>query len=216
MIEISPAILTNDKTEFTRLLGAYADAGFHSIDIDIADGEFVPHATLALKEVIDQTSDFPQINFGWHLMLGEPEAEVEHIIKFYQKSAKPFRIYIHQEAKTAFLKDLDLVAHNIAVAVKDETDLRELGYYNKFPEVQPMTVISGSQGGRFESGAITKVAELRDAGYVGKISLDGGVNLNTARHIREYDLNRVSVGSYFQESTDLDLDWHKLNLALNL
>jgi len=215
MIEISPAILTNELSTLEKLIAEYADAGIKSIDIDIAERPFVEHETLTLDEVLAKT-EYPQINFGWHLMLARPGKEVEQITKFYRGSPHQFRIYVHQEADIGFLKTLDLFALNIGITLKEQTALRGLDFYQQFPEVQLMTVEIGFQGGKFDSEAIQKVEDLRAMGYTGKISLDGAVNLQTAKHLREYDINRVSVGSYFQKSENLDLDWQKLNLALNL
>jgi pentose-5-phosphate-3-epimerase len=215
MIEISPAILINDAYLFEKLVSSYSQAGFKSVDIDIAEQPFVEHETLPLDEVLAKT-EYPEMNFGWHLMLSRPGKEVEQIIKYYRGTTHQFRIYVHQEADIGFLKTFDLFALNIGITLKEETQLRELDFYQQFPEVQMMTVPIGSQGGKFDSEAMQKVIDLREMGYVGKISLDGSVNLLTAKQLREYDINRVSVGSFFQKSENLDLDWQKLNLALNL
>jgi pentose-5-phosphate-3-epimerase len=53
-------------------------------------------------------------------------------------------------------------------------------------------------------------------GYTGRISIDGGVNLTSAEEIKYWEIDRVSVGSFFQKSKDAQLAYMKLQLALNL
>ena len=79
-----------------------------------------------------------------------------------------------------------------------------------------MTVEIGSQGGKFQEEVMEKIDELRSLGYSGVVSVDGGVNLNTAKFIKNHNINRVSVGSYFSKSNDIKLARMKLELALNM
>ena len=49
----------------------------------------------------------------------------------------------------------------------------------------------------------------------GLIALDGGVNIKTAPLLKNYPIDKVSVGSYFSKSNDLQSDLNLLNQTLN-
>jgi pentose-5-phosphate-3-epimerase len=208
MIEICPAILTNDQAEFTRELNDYSKL-FSVIDIDINNpgDNFSGLNTVTTEFVANQIKDYSNIRFNIHLMVQNPSIEIE---KFNNKLHLTF--FIHQEANINKLVGQDKM--NLAIQVQSKA--KSIDFYKQFNEIQLMTVQIGYQGSKFQPSVLGRVEWLRNEGYIGRISLDGAVDLQTAESIKNYDVNRVSVGSYFSKSTDLELDKQKLELALNV
>jgi pentose-5-phosphate-3-epimerase len=208
MIEICPAILTNDQAEFTRELNDYSKL-FSVIDIDINNpgDNFSGLNTVTTEFAANQIKDYSNIRFNIHLMVQNPSIEIE---KFNNKLHLTF--FIHQEANINKLVGQDKM--NLAIQVQSKA--KSIDFYKQFNEIQLMTVQIGYQGSKFQPSVLGRVEWLRNEGYIGRISLDGAVDLQTAESIKNYDVNRVSVGSYFSKSTDLELDKQKLELALNV
>lgn len=214
MINVTPAILTNDIREVADLFERYVELGFTSIDIDFAEESFVGNKTVGVKEVLDTISLEVPVSIGFHLMMKNPQDAVEAIMAD-NTSEDLIRIYVHQEADIGFLEDLDIEEESIGVAIMAKSELKDIEYYDNFDEIQLMTIETGKQGNPFLEDVLERVEELRDLGFDGDISVDGGINLKTAPLISEYEIDRVSVGSYFQTSKDIEGDWQKLQLALN-
>ncbi len=213
MIEISPAILTSEIVEFQNQLNELT--GFKSIDIDVIRHPFVDNTTLQIQDVVNFLEKLTQINFGFHLMVEFPLEDLEFLKASFFKD-RNLRIYIHQEAEISKLDSFGWPElWQRGITVKLESELREISYYQNYPEVQLMSIKTGWQGGKFDSAVLQKVEFLRKNGFTGKISLDGGVNLETAQLIKDSDINRVSVGSLFSKSHEDRKIFEELNNILN-
>lgn len=214
MIEISPAILTDNKKEFVRQLKAYtAFAKQVDIDINIPDDNFPGHATVELGFVLDQLLH-EQGKFGTHLMVAEPLA----LVNVFIRTPLPHELvfYIHQEANYKSIIDVELPPkYALGVAVKAESELMDLEFYQQFAEVQLMTIKTGEQGNPFLEAALRRAAKLRALGFTGKISCDGGVDLETAKLIKNEPIDRVSVGSYLSTAVDPEAAYRQLDAILN-
>lgn len=223
MVDITPAILTDSEAKFSELLRQYLNSGFEDVDIDITEQDFVGSQTIDIDTalaVLDAWSEDDYASIGWDLMVADPKPVVEKLLDFAAGHNSLFRIYVHLKSDYKFLTDLDCHQEHIAVVVDGDEDLKGVDFYQKFPEVQFMGIIAGEQGRKFIPEVLDKLTQLRQMGYTGGIGIDGGVNLRSAELINAYakevHIDRVSVGSYFQKSDNIDLDYKKLKLALNL
>ncbi len=215
MIKICPAILVSNKDEFLKQLEVYKEF-FDCIDIDIniPGDDFEGEVTVGPLEALLCIGKNIETHFNIHLMVSNPKAVIE---KFLEKECFPknYRILIHQESK--FKDALDSYPDlDIGIVLKAESDMREIEFYNQFPEVQLMTIVTGKQGNPFIPEILYRVEWLREEGYKGTISIDGSVNLKSASFIRMFEVNRVSVGSFFSKTDQLELNLQKLTLALNM
>ncbi|MDQ6984774.1 MAG: hypothetical protein Q9M91_06450 [Candidatus Dojkabacteria bacterium] len=216
-IIISPAILESDLNTFEGELNLYVNfAKQVDVDINIANDLFEGNVTTASDQVVQILKKTPEdLKFGIHLMVSEP---LKEIVKFKELGLlEKCVFYLQQETKIGEVLDYkERDRLSLALSIKAETPFKGLEFYNEFDEIQLMTVQIGFQGGKFIPEVLDRVEYLKENGYKGKISIDGGVNLKTAELIREHALDRVSVGSYFSKSENLELDWMKLDLALNM
>ncbi len=214
MIEISPSILTNSIEEFKRFVKAYEI--FDSVDIDIIRKPFLPNETADLADTISFLKNSKIKSLGFHFMVDSPEEYLELLKKNGFKN-RTIRIYLQQESDIKFLNNYDWPSNwRRGVSIKLETKLKNIDFYNKFNEVQFMSIDIGGQGRPFQESVLDKIEEIKEIGYNGIISLDGGINLKTANIVKQWDIQRVSPGSYFAKAEDIELARMKLELALNI
>lgn len=211
MIEITPAILTNDLIQFKNLL---KDLSFvDTIDIDVIRPPFIENTTLQVANIKDLI-DAGRHSFGFHLMVDNPKEDLNDI---YNSGidGNGARIYLHQESNLEYLKEFDWPANWVkAITVKLETELLNLDFYTQFAEVQFMSIKTGWQGGEFNSKVLEKIKKLRELGFNGKISVDGGINLETIHLLKDAPINRISVGSYFTNAVNKKEAFKLLHNAL--
>lgn len=215
MIQISPAILTDDIQEFEKQLNIYKQfASQIDIDINIPDKKFEGVETVSLTDVKPLITR-KSLTYGVHLMTSRPLSLVKELIKDWGEEYN-LVIYVHQEAAIDNVLKLDMPdSFELGVVVKAESDLRTLSFYNKFSEVQIMTIETGKQGNKFQPDILMRSDKLVGEGYSGKVSIDGGIGLRNARRVNRHPISRVSVGSYFSKSYNPITSYAKLKNALN-
>jgi pentose-5-phosphate-3-epimerase len=213
MIVISPAIFTNDTTLFTEQLVTFRNLA-KQIDIDITDPkdnlfDDKPTVSYEIPEIIRTVGKLPKL--GFHLMLENPE---ELITEFADKLKKyDKRFYVHVESKFPF--DKKLSREKIFPVVDLKTKIDDVEFYMQYNEIQLMTIETGAQGRELPKEVFKKVGVLREAGFKGIISLDGGINANTAHLVKQHDVNRVSVGSYLSKAENPIQSFYDLTKLLN-
>lgn len=216
---ITPAILTKNKHTFTELLKKYSKM-FEYIDIDYITKRFTNNNSVSSYTILNSIQVYlrKSINIGIHLMTSKPILFIQKLEKFGYTNKK-LRLYIHQESEySEILKKIYLYKKNwhIGIVINCETKLKNLDFYKIFDEVQIMTVKIGKQGNKFQEKSLEKTLKLKQNGYKGLISIDGGVNLETAKIIKKYPIDRLSVGSFFQQSDDLENDYKKLSFVFGI
>jgi pentose-5-phosphate-3-epimerase len=223
MVKVTPAPLATTPEQLAELLEKYITAGFSSIDIDIQEQPFASNPTLSWGAAMELTQklELPEnLSLGWDLKLAQPETAVIALLEQAKKLNRHYRLYIYTTAKIDFVEGLELDNSMLGIGILGGTNMRGIEFLNKFPEVQLMTINSETQGAKLDPNLLDRVTEVREMGYSGLISIDGGVNLNSAELINAYakevKLDRVSVGSYFQTARDLEAAKQKLEIALNI
>lgn len=218
MAEIIPAILPKSyeylKERLTRL-GVVVFSPT-TVQIDIADGKFVPNTTwpkiteadnhfaalLAEKEGLPEWGKF---DFEFDLMVAEPARAIADWIHVGAS-----RVVVHLEALSGHgqfneIRKLYAGAVELGLAVGLDAPFPALAPFLAAADfVQVMGIAKiGFQGQPFDERAIVLVENLR-RGYPDlKISVDGGVNLETAPALLRAGASRLVVGSALWESDDL-------------
>jgi len=211
MIQITPAILT-DKIEFFELeLEKLND--FYSCDIDLIKPPYVNNRSVGLVEVLPILLKSRISSIGFHLMEFQPMEDVHLILN---SKLNFVRIYLQQETEISEFIELTLpTEYTKGVSIEINSSLKSIEFYNRFKEVQFMSIEIGKQGNTFQDKVFEKIKKLREMGYLGRISIDGSVNLDTAIEIRKNKIDRVSVGSYFSRSENIKRSFELLDQALN-
>jgi len=197
MAELSPAILTNDLSDFRmKYSQLFALSHFFTkLHVDFIDNTFVHNRTL-LPAALSFLKSSP-LTLIAHFMCSEPQKYFEDAknsgfkIILFHFEAFPDKFEI--DGVIASAKSLGL---KVGIVADPETDLQKLSnFLPKVDMVQLMGIHPGFQGREFRSDTIDKVRQLRALDKNVIISVDGGVKIGIARKLAEAGANILVAGS---------------------
>ena len=169
-MEIIPAILTDDPTEFEELVGEIAKSGrFSRVQVDFIDGEYAANKTVGV-EMCKSIKNYPQIKFDARLMV------VQKNLGEYVEEAKRqgFDRIIPQVESISRPEEFDCLAIDFHSPVQVlEPYLPRLKY------VLVMAVEPGFGGQEFDFLTLDRVRQIGQIRHINdykyKIGVDGGV-----------------------------------------
>ena len=202
-----------------------------TVQIDVMDGIFVPEKSWPyseqkndLAELVEGKDTMPfweDIDFEADLMIANPEEEIENWISFGAK-----RIIVHIES----VSDMNSVIADVKDSINgkqatDEGRSVEFGialnidtpnkiiapYIHAIDFVQCMGIARiGYQGESFDERVISKIEDLREEYPDVTISVDGGVNFESAPKLIAAGAIRLVSGSTILQSKDIEKAIEKL------
>ncbi len=197
-IKIAPSILSADFAKLGEDIKAIEEAGADWVHIDVMDGHFVPNISFGIPIVkaIRKWTDMP---FDVHLMIENPDQYIE---AFAQAGADI--ITVHQEACTHLHRTVQLIHKcgcKAGVSLNPATDESTLRYI--LPDVDMVLLMSVNPGFGGQSyihsvtkkiGAIRKMCDEMGLTEM-DIEVDGGVDANTCKEVRDAGANVLVAGS---------------------
>jgi len=203
-ILVAPSVLSSDFSRIADGISLIEQAGGDVVHLDVMDGHFVPNLTFGPKMVRDLRK-LTTLPFDAHLMVNQPEKMVG-----WFADAGADQICFHLEAVVhahRILQEIHGLGKKAGIAIVPSTPadaLREiLGYVDV---VLVMTVNPGFGGQKLIPECVQKVrnlAEMRKAGGYGfRISVDGGVNRETAHMLKSAGADVLVTGSAFFTADD--------------
>lgn len=202
-MNIYPSILETDIQELSNDLTRLTPH-FDYLQIDIADGIFVPNKTIQIGD-IKTLMEFPEwdlayLQFEFHLMVQDyatPLRELEDIPDIYIRN-----VFIQLKALQHTFDELsDHTPFDVGVVLNPEETVEDSwGQVKDFASIQLMTVQPGQQGNPFLPEVLDKITQLREKGYEGEIVLDGAINEENLRTVMQkpHQPDAVCPGSYFK------------------
>ncbi|OGK31356.1 hypothetical protein A3F32_02460 [Candidatus Roizmanbacteria bacterium RIFCSPHIGHO2_12_FULL_42_10] len=223
-MKIFPTILEQSAEALYKQI-ANLSSVFQYFQIDIADGQFVDGETVSIdtlskspnkSDFLLKSQSFPNskslrsISCEFHLMVSDIPHHIESLGK--EQAFDIQLVIVHLEAAIAWAdydEHIDLYAKlksafpfEFGIAISPETPLAQyLHSVLAFPVIQIMTVQPGAQGRPFMPSQLEHIATLREAGYMGSIQIDGGVNEHTLPIILQnrYWPDAICPGSFLRE-----------------
>jgi len=213
LIKISPSILSADFSKLGDEILALEKAGADYIHIDVMDGHFVPNITIG-PEVIKRLRPITKIPFDVHLMI----SPVNNFIKDFAEAGADI-ITFHPEATKNLLETITLVksfGKKVGVSLKPESPVGLIeSCLEQVDLVLIMSVNPGFGGQKFMPEVLDKIKVLKKIIYNNNlnvdIEVDGGINFNNSREVKNYGANILVSGSTIFKENNGDL---KKNIQL--
>jgi len=194
MLEIIPAILTNDPKELEQLIGK-AEGVVDRAQIDIVGGQFAKNETIdpSVLENVDTN-----LKLDFHLMTKNPTAWVERCIK--GMADRIFGQIEMMDDQIEFVGKVQEVGAKIGLAIDIDTPVSDLDstILNNLDAVLLMSYPAGVGGQPFDPKVLDKIKKLdgiraRDNTPF-KICVDGGITEKTIGKVRKAGVDEVAIG----------------------
>lgn len=196
---IAPSILSADFSNLSgelKKINAISDSWVH---LDVMDGHFVPNLTFG-PCVVKSIRNVSDIFFDVHLMVEYPE---NLIGAFYNSGANAITFHIEStHFPMRLIKITKEFGVKVGVALNPATPVEQIFPILEFLDiVLVMSVEPGFSGQKFIPFSIEKIQRIADFrkkhGLNFLISVDGGVNEETAENILLAGADVLVMGSYF-------------------
>jgi ribulose-phosphate 3-epimerase len=204
-IKVAPSILSADFAKLAEEVRSVEAGGADWLHVDVMDGQFVPNITIG-PLVVEAIRPHTRLPLDVHLMIEEPD---RYIQQFVQAGADI--ISVHVEASRHLHRTLQLIrSHGVkaSVALNPHTPLAMIEHVlTDLDMVLLMTVNPGFGGQKFIPNVLSKIKDLRqmldarDLQHV-EIEVDGGINPETSRLVREAGANVLVAGNAVYNAPD--------------
>ena len=201
---LAPSLLAADFSHLADAEGQIEASGAEWTHLDVMDGVFVSELTFGAKMVAD-LRPLSRTVFDVHLMVTHPE----NLIAAFARAGADYITFHHEAAIhthriLASIKDLGKKA---GISIVPSTPVGAIEEVLPFADlVLVMTVNPGYGGQRLISRCLEKVKRLvylrEENGYSYLISVDGGVNSDTVRTVREAGADVLVAGDAFFKAED--------------
>jgi len=194
--KLAPSILAAD---FAHLADQVAAVAPHAdlLHVDVMDGHFVPPITIG-PVVVKALRRVTALPLECHLMVTAPEEQVEQFAEAGGDSA-----VWHLEASPdprPVLRRVRALGMRAGLAINPETPLEAAAaYLEQIDVLNVMTVNPGWAGQQFLREVLPKIRAAREhidrGGLTCDISVDGGVNMQTARECLDAGANVLGAAT---------------------
>ncbi len=204
-VAILPSLLAADFGSLGSEARRAEACGADALHIDIMDGHFVPNLSMG-PDVVAMAKRHVNIPLSVHLMLSNPDRHMERFIK-----AGADVLLVHVEVKgdlPAMLREIRRMGARPGITLNPDTSAEALWpCIAEADEVLCMTVHPGYGGQKFIESVIPKITTIRN--YIRQhalsvdVSVDGGIDCNTARLAAVAGSNVLIAGTALFRSVDM-------------
>ncbi len=214
-IIFAPSILSADFSNLKEEIKKCEDAGADRIHLDVMDGHFVPNLTIG-PVVVESIRKITSLPLDVHLMIEKPENYINdfinagadliafHVEEYRGKNSPPPKegvyprttIDMDEEKVREVIQKIKMKGVKAALALNPPTPFFAQNLSNELDEILIMTVNPGFGGQKLIPSTLEKIKKVRSV-FEKDIKVDGGVNEDTIRDIRDAGANVFVVGKLF-------------------
>ncbi|MBI4050228.1 MAG: hypothetical protein HY398_02145 [Candidatus Doudnabacteria bacterium] len=202
MAILVPSILSKDPEEIRgRLEFLETIPEVRAVQLDFADGKFVPNSLPAPREIGELET---KLELEAHLMVMEPQRYLHDLEALGVKTAFiHYESFYTHEALQNTLENARQMGLLVGLAINPQTDIYIFDYFDQYvDEALLMGVNPGFQGQAFIPETLARAHNLeKKHGHV-IIEVDGGVKLENVEAIVAHGADKVNVGSGIWQSPD--------------
>ncbi len=177
------------------------------IHVDMMDGVFcgeLNYTPSDLKKIFKNTNKKLDV----HMMVCSPNKYVRDFTKIPNVEY----LTLHYESHRRPIDVINMIRHTnmkVGIAINPETKVSHIvPFLNHIDQVLVMSVKPGKGGQKFMEDVLYKIETLKDLreqnGYHYIINVDGGVNKDTIKMVKDAGADMVVSGSYICKSEDYD------------
>lgn len=202
MVKIAPSLLSADFSCLGKEVEDVTEARADLIHFDVMDGHFVPNLTFG-PMVLSAIRKYSPLPFEAHLMITEPE---KYWKNFADSGADIIGIHIECEINhRELIEEIKKYGKNACIVINPPTPVEKIyPLLDIVDEVLIMTVNPGFGGQKFIFDVVPKIEKIKETKEKKQlefdIEVDGGINNQTVKIVREAGANIIVAGSYIFKS----------------
>lgn len=211
-IKIAPSILSANFCCLEKEIKKVETDGADLLHIDVMDGHFVSNITIG-PAVVKDIRTITKLPLDVHLMIEKPQNFID---SFTDAGSDIITLHI-ETASNAILKQtasrLKSSGIKFGISLNPETPLEKIkSVLDSVDLVLVMSVNPGFSGQEFIPAVLPKIKKLRSI-FQGDISVDGGINEDTAGSAVCAGANILVAGSYIFKSKNYKETIRRLKCA---
>jgi ribulose-phosphate 3-epimerase len=180
-VKLAPSLLTADFGRLADEIRAAEEGGADLLHLDVMDGRFVPNISFG-HVVIESLRKVTSLPFDIHLMVADPDHQVEHYVEFAHT------VNIHVEAThhvNRTLSQIRRLGARCGVCLNPGTPIAAIEEsLAEVDQVMVMTINPGWGGQQMMPAQLEKARRIRQlldaAGSTADLMIDGGVKIANA------------------------------------
>lgn len=209
MATIVPAILETTPEHFLLKLSQVTKlSGVERVQVDFADGQFVPNTTVPVTEIEPLS---PGFHWEAHLMVKEPVDFLDYQIAGFNTVIVHLEAFTDKSLIVPALEQIKKLGMKAGLAVNSETSVNVLTEFStQADQFLLLSVVPGFQGHPFIESTYERLRELRALLPHGILEVDGGIKLPQVKPLIAAGADYLAIGSGLFETENLQTNFDML------
>ncbi len=213
---IIPAILEKTSHGFAEKIALLASlkSKVKTIQVDFADGLFVPNETMGIHDFAEIGDLSKKYTWEAHLMVIKPQNFADYKTAGFNTIIVHYESFDSEQQLEDALEAIARLGLKPVIAINPHTSVSVLRYFTD--TINQFTILSvepGRQGNPFLRESIERVKMLREMAPNATIEVDGGINVSNASALLNAGADYLAVGSALFETEHVKQNFEQIESA---